>query len=80
MLTPAAKRNMERLSEEVQRRIKAELDLLVAGSPTVDIRKLEGGDDEYRLRVGSYRVLYGVDKIEKVFVVLKIADRKESYR
>ena len=79
-LTPAANRNLERLSEEVQRRIHAELNLLVAGSPTVDIRKLEGGNDEYRLRVGDYRVLYGVDKTENVFVVFKIADRKEAYR
>ncbi len=80
ILTPAANRNLERLSEEVRRRIKAELDLLVAGSPTVDIRKLEGSSDEYRLRVGDYRVLYGADKAEKTFVVFKIADRKEAYR
>jgi len=79
-LTPAANRHIERFDEAVQRRITAELDLLVAGSPSVDIRKLEGGSDEYRLRVGDYRVLYGVDKIEKVFVVFKIADRKDSYR
>jgi mRNA-degrading endonuclease RelE of RelBE toxin-antitoxin system len=59
---------------------RAELDLLIVGSPNIDVRKLEGRRDEYRLRVGNYRVLYGVDRAERTFVIFKIADRKESYR
>lgn len=78
MLTPAAERQLKHLGEGVQRRITAELDLLTAASPNVDIRNLEGGN-EYRLRVGDFRVIYGVDKIRKAFVVSKIADRKDSY-
>ena len=78
VLVPAAERQLKHLGEGVQRRITAELDLLAAGSPNVDIRKLEGGN-EYRLRVGDYRVIYGVDKINKTFVISKIADRKDSY-
>ena len=78
VLAPAAERQLKHLGEGVQRRITAELDLLAAASPSVDIRKLEGGN-EYRLRVGDYRVIYGVDKINKTFVISKIADRKDSY-
>lgn len=78
VLTSAAERQLKHLSEGVQRRITAELDLLAVASPSVDIRKLEGGND-YRLRVGDYRVIYGVDKANKTFVVSKIADRKDSY-
>lgn len=78
VLAPAAERQLKHLGEGVQRRITAELDLLAAASPNVDIRKLEGGN-EYRLRVGDYRVIYGVDKVNKTFVVSKIADRKDSY-
>jgi mRNA interferase RelE/StbE len=78
VLAPAAERQLKHLSEGVQRRITAELDLLAIASPNVDIRKLEGGND-YRLRVGDYRVIYRVDKINKTFVISKIADRKDSY-
>jgi mRNA interferase RelE/StbE len=78
VLAPAAERQLKHLGEGVQRRIIAELDLLAVASPSVDIRKLEGGN-EYRLRVGNYRVIYGVDKANKTFVVSKIADRKDSY-
>jgi mRNA interferase RelE/StbE len=78
-LAPAAAKQMAHLNEEVQRRIIDQLDLLVAGSRTVDTRKLEG-EDGYRLRVGSYRVLYDVDKASRTFIVSKIADRKDAYR
>lgn len=76
--TPAAARQIASLDEKVRRRIIGELDLLATGS-RVDSRKLEGAD-EYRLRVGSYRVIYGADKTDKTFLILKIADRKDSYQ
>jgi mRNA interferase RelE/StbE len=79
VLTHSAARQLRHLGEEVQRRITAELDLLAAGSPPVDIRKLEGEND-YRLRVGDYRAIYRVDKAERTFVVLKISDRKDACR
>ena len=80
MLTPAATRHLARLDDAVQQRIRDGLDLLVAGSPSADVQKLAGPGDEYRLRVGEYRVLYGVDKANRTFVVFKIADRKDAYR
>lgn len=75
---PAAARQFNKLGAMVQQRIVRELDLLVAGS-RVDVLKLEGAD-EFRLRVGSYRVIYVVNKAEKTFLVSKVADRKEAYR
>lgn len=76
---PAAAKQMAQLSEEVQQRIIRQLDLLAAGSPVVDTRKLEG-EVGFRLRVGNYRVVYDVDKTTKTFIVSKIADRKDAYR
>ena len=69
---------MAKLDVRMRQRIVDELNLLVTRS-RVDSRKLEGSN-EYRLRVGTYRVMYGIDRANKVFVVLKIADRKNSYR
>jgi mRNA interferase RelE/StbE len=79
VLTPAAERQLRHLHDEVQHRIRRELDLLVAGSPTVDMRKLEG-DDAYRLRVGNFRAIFIIDKAAKTFVISKISDRKDAYR
>ena len=34
----------------------------------------------YRLRVGSFRILYSVDSAKKETTVLRVADRKMIYR
>lgn len=64
--------------EERQQRIFHDLDRLIAADPSLDNIKLKGGEG-YRLRVGSYRVLYDVDKPNRVFIVFRIADRKDVY-
>lgn len=42
-------------------------------------RKLSGRD-EYRVRVGNYRVVYAVDDETRLVEVLKVAHRREVYR
>ena len=36
--------------------------------------------DQYRLRIGKYRILYEVKKDKLVIVVIKIAHRKDAYK
>ena len=43
------------------------------------IVKLAGRDD-YRIRVGDYRIVYAVDDAEHVVIVARIAQRREVYR
>jgi mRNA interferase RelE/StbE len=50
--------------------------------PTVrlDIVKIAGEANTFRLRVGNYRVLFKVYEQEKIIVVVKIDLRKRVYR
>ena len=48
-------------------------------APGLDVKRLRGRDD-YRLRVGAFRVLYLIVRRELVIVIVDIADRKEAYR
>ena len=41
--------------------------------------KLAGRDD-YRIRLGDYRVVYAVDDAERLVIVARIAHRREVYR
>ncbi len=43
-------------------------------------KKLVGGNDEYRIRYGNYRILYSIDDKKKEVIVYGILDRKEAYR
>jgi mRNA interferase RelE/StbE len=44
------------------------------------VRKLEGEDRLYRLRVGDYRILFEVDDNAKVVTITKVALRRDAYR
>lgn len=44
-----------------------------------DIKKLQGHDALYRLRVGSYRIIYTVDNGELVVVVVDAGNRGQIY-
>jgi len=50
--------------------------------PTVrlDIVKIAGETDTFRLRIGNYRALFKVYEQEKIIVVAKIDVRKRIYR
>jgi mRNA interferase RelE/StbE len=41
--------------------------------------KLAGRDD-YRIRVGDYRIVYAIDDAERLLLVARIAHRQEVYR
>jgi len=44
------------------------------------VKKLQGGMGEYRLRVGSYRVIYDINDGELIILVLHLGHRREIYR
>ena len=42
-------------------------------------RKLSG-NDKYRVRQGSYRIIYSIENKELIVVVVKVGHRKDVYR
>ncbi len=45
----------------------------------IDIVKVAGEEDTFRLRIGKYRALFKAYKKEKIIVVVKIDLRKKVY-
>jgi mRNA interferase RelE/StbE len=42
--------------------------------------KLQGCENNYRIRIGDYRVIYEIDDEESIIVLLRCKHRKEVYR
>ena len=42
-------------------------------------KKLKGGDHEWRIRIGDYRIVYVIDDAAKTVDVTRIAHRREVY-
>ncbi|MGH2561280.1 MAG: type II toxin-antitoxin system RelE family toxin [Thermomicrobiales bacterium] len=78
--TPAAERDFRRLDTTTRRRITDALDRLVEDEPHGDVRKLRSSDDEWRLRVGDWRIRFLRDKQARLVVVLGIDPRGRAYR
>jgi mRNA interferase RelE/StbE len=60
VITPPARRDLRRLDRPIKQRVVDALDYLVANPKAGDIRKLAGSDD-WRLRVGDWRVRFNFD-------------------
>lgn len=46
---------------------------------TVDVRKIKGTENQYRIRCGDYRLIFELNKKEKRLDALKASDRKDTY-
>ena len=42
-------------------------------------KKLIGSDNDYRIRVGTYRILYTIEDNILTITVVKVAHRKDAY-
>jgi mRNA interferase RelE/StbE len=78
-LLPAAAREYRRLQGPLRDRIRVAVDSLAATPRPTGVVKLAGRDD-YRIRVGEYRIVYAVDDSERLVIVARIAHRREVYR
>jgi len=77
-ISPAAEKDLKRLPLQVCH--KLEQDILALGdNPYPDgVRKIQGTERAYRIRVGSYRIVYEVYREQKVVVILRVARRSKS--
>jgi mRNA interferase RelE/StbE len=82
LLTDQAEKQLAKLDKNPRLRIIAALDRLRAAYPVGDMRKMQGYDDLWRLRVGDYRVVIHIDLVTAIITitVIRVGHRREVYR
>jgi mRNA interferase RelE/StbE len=75
IVTARAEKDLKSLPVDGQARIRSALDRLAEDPLRGDIKKLQGVVDEWRLRVGDWRVRFRPDFDEKVLVILRVLPR-----
>ena len=78
VLGPAT-RSLYRLSSAMRERINSRLQSLRSNPRPRGFRKLKG-QEQYRIRVGDYRILYTIDDQANLVTVNFIDHRREAYR
>lgn len=78
-VAPAAVRQLRKLDRVAQRRVQAAIELLAEQPRPNGAKKLAGGDGEWRVRTGDYRIIYEIhDKVLHVLVVA-VGQRRDIY-
>jgi mRNA interferase RelE/StbE len=76
----SAAKELEAISRKAdRRRIVSRIEAL-AENPRPDGCKKLSGSERYRIRQGSYRIVYAIEDKQLVVYVVKSADRKSVYR
>lgn len=80
VLLKAAERDLNRLDRALSLNIAKHLKALEADPRPADVTKLRGIENEWRIRVGDYRIIYEINDDKRVVTILRIKHRREVYR
>ncbi len=78
VLTSSAENELQKLSRQLIARIILRLENLAPNPRPPGCKKLKGGDHEWRIRMGDYRV-YTIDDAQLLVEVTRIRHRREVY-
>lgn len=79
-LRPGAERQRRKLDDRTRRRINDALLSLEEEPRPHGVVKLRNTVNEWRIRVGDYRIIYEIDEDEHLVIILRIKHRREAYR
>ena len=73
-------KQLDQLPETIYRRIFEKLKQLEQNPRPINSKKLVGKQEEYRIRVGDYRVRYKIDDEHRLVILGRCQHRKDVYR
>jgi mRNA interferase RelE/StbE len=76
----SAEKDLKRLSSGIRSRVAVALRALGGNPRPLGSRKLTGTKNDWRVRVGNYRIIYEIADVIRVVRVLRIRHRREVYR
>ena len=79
LIKPSAGKEIEALPKDDRRRIVAKIASLSSDPRPPGCERLSG-HDQYRLRQGTYRILYEIQDLDLIVLVVKVGHRREVYR
>lgn len=78
--SPAAARQLKKLDRVARLRVQAGVELLAIEPRPPGAKKLVGGDGEWRIRTGDYRIVYEIHDGVLLVLVLAVGHRREIYQ
>jgi mRNA interferase RelE/StbE len=79
-VAPAAARQLRKLDVPARRRVQAAIELLSVNPRPPGAKQLVGGEGEWRVRTGEYRVVYEIHDRLVLVLVVAVGHRRDIYR
>ena len=79
-LAHASEKFIRKQNKSLQRKLITVLRKLAENPRIPSAKKLKGLDELYRVRVGSYRIVYCIEDDKLIVLVVRIAHRKDVYK
>lgn len=79
-VAPAAVRQLRKLNPDARRRVQAAVELLADQPRPTAAKKLVGGDGEWRVRTGDYRIIYEIRDDVLLVLVVAVGHRRDIYQ
>lgn len=79
-VAPAAVRQLRKLNPDARRRVQAAVELLADQPRPNGAKKLVGGDGEWRVRTGDYRIIYEIRDDVLLVLVVAVGHRRDIYQ
>ncbi len=78
--TKGAKKMFKKLSQELQDRIQLKIDDLATEPRPNKVKKLQGEENTYRIRIGDYRVIYDIFDDILLVKIIDVGHRSKVYK
>lgn len=79
-LERAAERDLKALPPAQFERLVGRIKGLADDPRPAGCRKIAGSENDWRIRVGDYRIIYEVDDAERVVRIMRVRLRDRAYR
>ena len=79
-VSPAALRQLRKLDPASRARVQAAIELLADSPRPPGAKKLVGGDGEWRVRTGDFRIVYEIHDDRLLVLVIAVGNRRDIYR
>ena len=80
LLERSAEKDLRRLSSRVHNQVVDRIAALAKNPRPPGCRRLSGSKNDWRIRVGEYRVIYEIADVIRVVRVRRIRHRRDVYR
>ncbi|OUL37178.1 addiction module antitoxin [Nostoc sp. T09] len=80
IISKSVQKQIDNLPNDVIERVIEKIQNLASEPRPDGIFKLKGSDNEYRIRIGDYRVRYEIDDESQLVQILQCKHRKDIYR